>query len=416
MWFKKVLVKINSIYSYDQGISKNFPNFYSLSFKFLFLRTVEIALALPISLLLGTFFLLTSSHKKTKIIILRQYRPSFASQYIAMVEPLQRLISERICISQRLVLLNPGERFNTELQSEAAHLFWKHLDDGTPFLRLSYFLIPNYFVEKKRISANEYKYSEVWNLPPRKVRNTPSGTLLQSDIQPMKFICFGHPSHKYYEKRLKTETNDLSRFVDFDRYSLPLKHIHSLGLQIVRMGIDTDDLPDTFSEIPIYDFSRTRQNEIDELWLYCNCRFFLSIAGNGGWWFAKKYGRPSLITDGYKIFDGHQATFQSQRILWDERSGRALSFGEQILLKGTDSVAELKSKNLHMVPNPAELIIEAIDEILNYELSGHCYTNYQKALMSKWDSVTSKAGFPNRHESWTRPSIAFLQTYEHLIY
>lgn len=414
MRIKNFLVKINSIYSYDQGISKGFPNFYSLNLRFLFSRSVEIVFALPISLLLGTFFLLTSSHKKTKIIILRQYRPSFASQYIAMVEPLQRLTRNCQEKSARIVLVNPGETFNKELQNEADDTFWKHLDDRQPFLRIIYFLIPRFFLEKQKIVASTFIYSSSWNLPPKILSGKPSEKIVRVGLEPFNFVCFAHPSRQYYQSKGVSELISAKRFVDTSNYQAPFEHIQKLGLQIVRVGRETDDMPESFSKIPIFDFSRMQRNEFDELWLYSNCNFFLSIAGNGAWWFSKKFSRPSLVTDGYQFFDGHQATFQTQQVIWNNLSDRFMKFRQQLTIKEFDQKSSQDGKNFELVPNSPRLLVDAINEICEFVKYGHSYTHEEKALLQTWDLLTNEIGLPERHENWTRPSIAFLKTYKDL--
>ena len=415
MKLRQIINKINYVYSYDQGISKGFPNFYSLKFEFIFVRTIQIILSLPLSLFLGTFFWLTSYRQKTTLIILRQYRPAFASHYISMVEPLQRMMRHSTFDSTRFVLLNPGESFNSILEKENDDLFWKHLDDRSPYLRFIFFLIPNFFVERQKITASYFIYAKEWNLPPKRIVGPTPKTFLRMGLAPHNFVCFGHPSHRYYNSRFKEGVSDFSRFTDLSTYEAPFGAIQKLGLNMVRVGIDTDDLPESLSHFPIFDFSRYQRNESDELWLYSNCLFFLSIASNGGWWFAKKFGRPSLVTDGYQFLDGHLATFQTQKILWDTDLECALSFREQLMLGDTGLISELMQKNLRHVPNPSELIIEAVKEVFNFANFGHKYSDDEKILLRKWDSLTAEIGMPQRQVEWTRPSIAFLKTYQNLL-
>jgi putative glycosyltransferase (TIGR04372 family) len=408
-------MKLNSIYSYDQGTSKGFPNFYSLNFKFLLSRTVEIAFALPISLLIGTFFLLTSFHKKTKIFILRQYRPSFASQYISMVEPLQRLTRNCQHKSVRIVLVNPGEAFNKNLQNEADETFSMHLDDRRPFLRIIYFLIPKFFLERQKISAGTFLYSSYWDLPPKILSGKPSQKISQMGLEPFNFVCFAHPSRQYYQAKGVSELISATRFVDMSNYQAPFEHIQKLGLRIVRVGRETDDMPESFSNLPIFDFSRSQHNEFDELWLYSNCNFFLSIAGNGAWWFSKKFSRPSLVTDGYQFFDGHQATFQSQQVIWNNLSDCYMKFRQQLTIKEFDLKLSQDDKDFEIVPNSPWLLVDAINEIYEFVKHGHSYTYEEKALLQTWDLLTNEIGLPERDDNWTRPSIAFLKTYKDLL-
>ena len=415
MKLKQIINKINYVYSYDQGIRKSFPNFYSLKFKFILVRTIQIVLSLPFSLFLGIFFWLNSYRQQTILIILRQYRPAFASQYIAMVEPLQRMMRNGNHDSARFVLLNPGESFHLILEKENDDLFWKYLDDRSPYLRFIFFLIPNFFVERQKITADHFNYGKEWNLPPKEISDATPNTFLHMGLAPLNFVCFGHPSHRYYNSRFKNGGSDFSRFTDLSTYGAAFDAIQKLGLNMVRVGIDTDDMPESLSQFPIFDFSRYQRNESDELWLYSNCLFFLSIAANGGWWFAKKFGRPSLVTDGYQFVDGHKATFQTQKILWNTDSECALSFRQQLMLGDTDSVSELTRRNLRHVPNSPELIIEAIKEVFNFANFGHEYSDDDKILLRKWDLLTAEIGMRQRREEWTRPSIAFLKTYQNLL-
>jgi putative glycosyltransferase (TIGR04372 family) len=415
MRLKDFVGKINSIYSYDQGLSKGFPNFYSLNFKFLLSRTVAIAFAIPMSILLGAFFLLTSPHKKTKIVILRQYRPSFASQYIAMVEPLQRLTRNCQGKSHQIILLNPGESFNRELQYEADDAFWMNLDDRRPFLRLVFFLIPRLFLEKHKIWANTFLYSNYWDLPAKRVSCKPTAIISQLGLKPFDFVCFSHPSRRYYRAKGISDNISESRFVDMSNYSAPFEHLQNRGLKIVRVGRDTDDMPRSFSRLPIFDASRCDISELDELWLYSNCNFFLSIAGNGAWWFSKKYGRPSIITDGYQFFDGHQSTFQSQQVIWDNRSSTYLEFKKHLTVQEIDLISPRDGNDFKTIPNPPQLLIDAFDEIYEFAQHGHSYTNEELALLQTWDLLTNEFGLRERQENWTRPSIAFLKTYKDLL-
>lgn len=332
-----------------------------------------------------------------------------------MTEPLQRYFRTHNNRHIRVVMLNPGARVNNELEVEADNIFWKNLDDRTPFLRLVYFLIPSIFVKRVKILASSFIHSRLWDLPPKMIQCATPKAFLQFGLAPNNFVCFGHPSVRYYERRLPNQVHDLSRFVDLTTYMQPFLHLLSLDLQIVRVGIDTDYLPEPITHLPIIDYSKMVRSEPDELWLYSNCKFFLSIAGNGGWWFAKKFGRPTLVVDGYQFIDGHQTTFQTQRTIWDEIGRRAMPFSEQIMLGETNSISKLANQSLQLVPNTPKLIIEAINEIDSFAECGHRYSNEEMALLRKWDALTIGLGLPKRQVTWTRPNIAFLKEHENLI-
>ena len=345
---------------------------------------------------------------------MRQYRPSFASQYIAMVEPLQRLTRNCQDKSARLILVNPGETFNKELQNEADDAFWMHLDDRQPFMRIVFFLIPRLFIDKQKVSAGTFIYSNSWDLPPKCLYRNPPEKISQMGLEPFNFVCFAHPSRRYYQSKGISELISTTRFVNLSNYQVPFEHIQNLGLHIVRVGRETDDMPKTFSELSIFDFSRNQCSESDELWLYSNCNFFLSIAGNGAWWFSKKFGRPSLVTDGYQFVDGHKATFQSQQVIWDRRSNSYLKFKQLLTLKEFDLRSPQDGKDFRTIPNSPRLLVEAIDEIYEFVKHGHSYTHEEEALLQNWDLLTNEIGLPERQENWIRPSIAFLKTYKNL--
>jgi putative glycosyltransferase (TIGR04372 family) len=317
--------------------------------------------------------------------------------------------------SARIILVNPGETFNKELQNEADETFWMHLDDRRPFLRIIYFLIPKFFLERRKISADTFPYSSYWDLPPKILSGKPSQKISQMGLEPFNFVCFAHPSRQYYQAQGVSELISATRFVDISNYQAPFEHILKLGLHIVRVGRETDDMPESLSKLPIFDFSRSQHNEFDELWLYSNCNFFLSIAGNGAWWFSKKFSRPSLVTDGYQFIDGHLSTFQSQQVIWNNISNNYVKFRQQLGIKEFDLNTHQDSKDFKTVPNSPQLLVDAVDEIYKFVEHGHCYSHEEKALIQSWDLLTNEIGLPERMENWTRPSIAFLKTYKDLL-
>jgi len=148
-------------------------------------------------------------------------------------------------------------------------------------------------------------------------------------IQENNFVLFVHPSIKYYEKILPAELliNVKNRFVDLTTYSTALANVIDKNLKVIRVGLEVDDMPVAFQSLPIIDFSGEARNEESEFWLYENYKFLLS-ATSGAYWFARRFDRPTLLTNSYTLSLGYFSTLYAPMTFWSTETGSLLSFAD----------------------------------------------------------------------------------------
>lgn len=418
-WLHILERRISRIISYDQGNGRTIPSFRSLPVATLLRRVLIIFLAIPFSIIIWGLLVIISRRRTLSIYVLRNYRPGFASTYLSQIEPLCRGLQLEPNRRGINILIDAGQTINNELLKIYEPHFSLYLDDRRPFFRQIAFLIPGLWIHRYSIKPDVF--NKGWTLPPVRIfRSTPEGwippTLKNLGITPKNFVCFAHSSRGYYSSKMDVRAiEELSpRFIDLSSYGDALRRLNELGLVIVRVGTDVDDLPESICNIPFVDYTGQIRNEADELWLFENCLFLLS-AGNGAWWFAHKFGRPTLITDNYFIIDGYQSTLFTPRILWSQTENRPLSFGEQLRLKDTSLKSQLADLQLTLIENSPQTICNATAEMYSFTQRGHSYSKSDLDLLRRWNNVFESSRLRIQDENMTRPCITFLREHEHLI-
>ena len=339
-------------------------------------------------------------------------RPGSASVYIEHLEPFCRELQDS-GHKGFLIFIDASATTNLELLKLYATHFNLYLDDRLAFLRTVFVLIPkfgflNTFVTHSLYGAN-------WELPPAiNLKNkggvvTPK-TISQLNLEPFKFVILTHRSFAYDFKYLPKDYSNLSRYTDISKAEDAIWLIHKNGLKIVRMGVCTDELPDSLKHLPIIDLSGKFRTDLQDLWLSANCLFLWGINDNGAWHFAHKFNRPTLVSNNYKIPRGYQHTLFSLQLIWDEKRSRHLHLSEMAALRGVSGkVSEMKAHGLNYVENSPSELASSVAEMLTYTNNKLEYTEHDLSLFSRYSEVLAKAGYPPMLKNHSRPCISFLR-------
>ena len=241
-------------------------------------------------------------------------------------------------------------------------------------------------------------------------------TILQMSLEPFKFVILTHRSFAYDAKYHKSGASELNRSTDISKARDAIKLIHENGLKIVRMGVDTDELPDALKHLPIIDLSGQFRTDAQDLWLSENCLFLWGINNVGTWHFARKYNRPTLITNSYQFSRGYTTTLFSFQLIWDEGKNRPLQLNEMASLKNVlGKVSAMKDHGLTFQENSPSELVSYVAEMLNYTNNKLEYTKDDLSLFSKFSEVLVQAGYPPMLENHSQPCISFLSKNQDLI-
>ena len=206
------------------------------------------------------------------------------------------------------------------------------------------------------------------------------------------------------------------RFFDLSTYRQALKNIIASNLKVVRVGLDVDELPESLKTLSIIDYTGESRNEVSELWLYENCKFLLSVC-NGAFWFAHRFGRPSIISDSYVLLIGYFSTLFNPMTIRNKESGVLLSFTEMAKLRTTPNFLTdqfMKDHHLELLPNSSLTIANAVEEMLNPFNDKNVPTRKDTELMDRYKAILTEFNISDR-EKMTLPAISFLREYENLL-
>ena len=241
-------------------------------------------------------------------------------------------------------------------------------------------------------------------------------TILQMSLEPFKFVILTHRSFAYDAKYHKSGASELNRSTDISKARDAIKLIHENGLKIVRMGLDTDELPEVLKSLPIIDLSGKSRTDAQDLWLSANCLFLWGLNDNGAWHFAHKYDRPTLVTNAYALIRGPQHTLFTVQLIWDEEKNSLLTFNEMAALRGVvGRISQMKANSLTFVENTPSELVSSVAEMLSYSNSKLEYTNDDLSLFSKFSEVLVKSGYPPMLINHSRPCITFLRANQNLL-
>ena len=419
-YYKKLLTLL---IFYDQTYDDNRPSLFTAdkSLTRLFVRFIQLIIAFPLSLLAWALLRIVSVRYKVSIYVLKTFRPGFASTYLYMMEPLCRQLQQENNSHHIKILVEPGEAVSDVLIKSYEPHFSMYLDDRRKFARLIAYLIPKSGLEKIFINTSD-KYKQSWRYPPStnyaNIENQIPLDLAKMGFAKENYVIFVHPSRNYYQKRFTPSmlSNINHRFFDLTTYYLGIETIVQNNLKVIRVGEDVDVLPAELKMLPIINYTGEIRNEASELWLYENCRFLLSVC-NGAFWFARRFERPSIVTDSYILNAGYFSTLFTPMTIRKKESRVLLSFTEMLELRRTSGFPTdqfMKDHHLELLPNSSLTIANAVEEMLNPFNDKNVHPQRDMELMDRYKALLTEFNIPIV-EKMTLPAISFLREYENLL-
>ena len=401
---------------YDQTLKKGYVSLASFSKLFVLRRILVTLVAYPLSLVCWVFLIILNRFTPVRMYRFeRPQRPGFASVYIEQLEPLCRELQDS-GHKGFLIFIDASATTNLELLKLYATHFNLYLDDRVAFVRTIFALTPKFGFTNTFVKHSHYNSN--WELQPainRKIKGkteTPK-IISQLGLEPFKFVILTHRSFSYdISFKLGAHLN-FNRYTDLSKAEDAIRLIHENGLKIVRMGVDTDELPDSLKQLPIIDLSGIFRTDAQDLWLSANCLFLWGINNVGAWHLAHRYGRPTLVTNSYQFFRGQTATLFTFQLIWDEKKSRYLRISEMVTLRGVlGRVSAMKDHGLtHEENSPSELA-SSVAEMLTHANNKLSYSDYDMSLFSKFSEVQVKSGYPPILKNHSHPCISFLRKYE----
>ena len=411
--------RVTRVLFYDQTLKKGYASLASFSNLFVLRRILVTLVAYPLSLMCWVFLAVLNHFKPVRIYRFeRPQRPGFASVYIEQLEPLCRELQDS-GNKGILIFIDASETTNLELLKLYASHFNLYLDDRSKFARTIFSLIPkigftNSFVKHSHYNLN-WEFLPARNLKTSETTEVPDA-LRELDLKPMNYVLISYPSSSYYKEKLPGNHINLDRFIDPTNYVDALRLLTEQGLKIIRVGVDTEDLPRSLKDAHVYDLSGELRTDKQDLWLFEYCFFNWSMGAIGTWHFAHKFNRPSLVTDSYAHFQGYQCSLFTRKMVFDKETSRYLNFKEMRKLKSVlGKVQEMKSQQLAYIQNTPKQLCDAVEEILLFA-NGHELGSVQNTeLLEKYDRIIVNSGFPIRKKLHSRPTISFLRDNQELL-
>ncbi len=345
-------------------------------------------------------------------------RPGAASVYIAQLEPFCREL-QTTGRKGFLIFIDASETTNLELLKLYATHFNLYLDDRVAFVRTIFALMPkfgflNTFGRYTNYDAN-WELSPAINLKTKRKLSAPK-IISQLGLEPFEFVLVTHRSVSYDSKFHQDKFSELNRSTDIIKAEDAIRLIHERGLKIVRMGVDTDELPDSLKHVTIIDLSGKFRTDAQDLWLSANCLFLWGINGVGTWHFAHKYNRPTLVTNNYAIPKGYQHTLFTFQLIWDDRKNRHLTLFEMINLRGVvGKVSDMNALGLTFVENSASELVASVAEMLKHADNKLEYSQQDLSLLSQFNEALVKTGYPPMLKNHSRPCVSFLRANQALL-
>lgn len=418
-YYKKLITAI-IYYDYTYDSRPSFLNSSNLPRTRLISRFFKLMIAFPLSLLAWAFLRVVSLRYRISIYVLKSFRPGFASTYINMMEPLCRQLQHDNNSRHIRILVEPGEAVSDVLVKSYEPHFTMYLDDRRKFARLIAYLIPKSGLEKRFINTGD-KYLHSWLYPPSKnyvnLENQVPSDLAKMGIEKENYVLFAHASENYYKNRVPAEylPEIQIRFNDLRVYRQALEKVIENDLLVVRVGVNVDELPGELKKIPIIDYTGEIRIEASELWLYQNCKFLLS-ACSGAYWFARRFDRPSLLTNSYAWPLGYFSTLFTMMVMRSKEKGYLLSFADMIKLRHAPNFLSdqfMKDRHLEFIPNSPPSIANAVDDLLNLTNVKNVASREDIELMDRYKALLTEFNIPVV-EKMTLPAISFLREHQNL--
>lgn len=411
--------RVTRVLFYDQTLKKGYASLASFSNLFILRRLLVTLVAYPLSLVCWIFLVVLNRFTLVRMYRFeRPQRPGFASVYIEQLEPLCRELQDS-GHKGFLIFIDASETTNLELLKLYATHFNLYLDDRVAFLRTIFSLIPKFGFLNTFVTHSLYIVH--WELPPAINLKTEGKTVTpkiisQLGLEPFKFVILAHRSFAYDAKYHQSSSSELNRMTDIGKAADAIQLIHENGLKIVRMGVATDELPDSLKHLPIIDLSGQFRTDAQDLWLAEHCHFLWAINNVGTWHFAHKYNRPTLTTNSYSISKGYQQTIFSLQMIWEQKKNRYLRLSEIAVLKGVlGRVSELKAHDLTYVENSPSELVSSVAEMLTYTNNKLEYTANDQSLFAQYSETLVQAGYAPMLKNHSRPCISFLRKHQDLL-
>ena len=425
---KTLLIRIKNIVNdrftrilfYDQTLKKGYVTLTSFPKFFILRRVVVTVAALPLAISCWVVLVITNCFVPVRIYRFeRPQRPGFASTYIEQLEPLCRGLQVEDTRSF-LVFIDAGATTNRALGSIYSSHFDLFLDDERPLLRLVFSLIPRIGFLNAYAPYSHYNLN--WELQPaRKIGSTELSRIPEAvrslGIEPFKYVTISHPSIGYYKNMAPSSLKEMNRFIELGPARTAIQYLTQHGLRIVRVGVDTDSLPESLNDLPIIDLSNERRTDELDLWLFENCFFHWSIGGNGAWHFAHKFNRPTLVTDLYaKPSFGYQNSFYTFQEVWDDFRKRSMTLSEMSNSLGVlRRSSTMRDHGLKFIQNSSGQVLAAVTEVMESLQGQTGGERYDQSLLEKFDEILVELGHPFRRNSHSRPCISFLSSISEIL-
>jgi len=405
--------RVTRILFYDQTLKKGYASLASFSKLFILRRVLITLIAYPLSILCWVFLIVLNQFTSVRIYrFKRPQRPGFASVYIDQLEPLCREL-QATGHKGFLIFIDASETTNLELLKLYATHFNLYLDDRVAFARTIFSLIPrfgftNTFVKHSTYNAN-WELAPAINLKTKGKTDKPK-IISQLGIEPFKFMLLTHRSMSYDAKYHQNKSSELNRGSDIGNARDSIRLIHENGLKVVRIGIDTDEIPDSLKHLPIIDLSGKFRTDAQDLWLSANCLFLWGVNGVGTWHFAHKYNRPTLVTNSYALSRGYQHSLFTIQKIWDKEKSKLLSISEMVVLKNViGKVSEMKAHGLTFVENSPSELVTYVNEMLRFTGGEFKHSEQDRSLLSYYNEALVKLGYPPMLKNHSQPCISFLR-------
>ena len=411
--------RLTRILFYDQTLKKGYASLGSFSKFSIIKRLVITVVALPFAFLIWIILVTVNRFIPVRIYRLsRPLRPATASFYIQQLEPFCRRLQVDTGRSLR-VFIDAGSIVNLELTEIYESHFSLYLDDRKKFLRDICALIPRLGIESSTLGFPNFDSN--WDLlPAKKIGQArfsiPSRAIEDLGIERFKFVVFSHPSVDYYKEFAPSVLKESNRFINLDLGRDALEFLTHHGMRIVRVGVKTSAVPESFAHLPIIDLSGLARTDQQDLWLFKNCLFHWSMGANGAWWFAQKFGRPSLVTDSYALIYGNKCSFYTFQMAWSDRNEKLLTLSDMVRYKKVlGRYSEMQNHGISFVQNSSQQLLSAVIEVMNTLLPVGLEATHDMALLSLYDEITFKPGRPKRCDSHTRPCNSFLESIQEFL-
>lgn len=386
----------------------------------LFSRSVLPFVLFPLSLFVWTILKVLSIRFRVSIYVLKSFRPGWASTYISMIEPLCRGLQNDKSPRRLTILVDPGEDVSKILVESYRSHFTLYLNDNHRILRQVFFLVPRFGLSKKFLNTSD-KFKQDWKLPPSKnfafESDQAPNDLVELGIVAKNFVLFAHASSKYYKDRISaSQLHDLGfRFVDLNSYESSILDILEQNFTVVRVGVNTDELPEKLKKLPIIDYTGQVRNEGSELWLYENCSGLVSSC-SGAFWFTQRFGKPSLLTNNYVLPFGYQSTLFTPQLIVNTKTNSFLTISEMLHhrhMAYMNSEIEMLSENLQFVSNSPHTLRNAVHDLLDV-IAGASLSTGDIDLYARYFDLLSRFNTPSV-DGCAKPAISFLREFEYLL-